>query len=59
MRLNAPSIRSLLEIFKNDPVTSAYASNLEELISKYNPLYWIHGHIHNPVRYKIEEAEVI
>jgi len=29
-------------LYKNDPVTSAYASDLEALILKYKPLYWIH-----------------
>jgi hypothetical protein len=38
---------------KNDPVTSAYASNLEDLIQEYQPLYWIHGHIHTPSDYEI------
>jgi len=56
---HAPSLKSVPELYKNDPVTAAYASNLEGLMSKYKPLYWIHGHIHTPVRYKVEETEVI
>ncbi|CAA7195240.1 metallophosphoesterase [Chryseobacterium potabilaquae] len=56
---HAPSIQSLPEHYKNDPLTSAYASNLEDLILTYQPLYWIHGHIHTPCRYKIEETEII
>ncbi|WP_342332334.1 metallophosphoesterase [Pedobacter sp. FW305-3-2-15-E-R2A2] len=56
---HAPSLKSSPELYKNDPVTAAYASNLEALISKYNPLYWIHGHIHTPCRYKIDQTEVI
>jgi len=40
-------------------VTSAYASNLKELIIRYKPLYWIHGHIHTPARYKIDQTEII
>jgi Icc-related predicted phosphoesterase len=56
---HAPSIQSVPEYFKNDPVTSAYASNLEDFIAEYQPLYWIHGHIHTPCRYKIGKTEVI
>jgi Icc-related predicted phosphoesterase len=56
---HAPSIRSVPELYRNDPVTSAYASDLEDFITKYKPLYWIHGHIHTPVRYKIDQTEVI
>lgn len=56
---HAPSIQSVPEIYKNDPVTAAYASNLESLILNYQPKYWIHGHIHAPSRYNIGETEVI
>ncbi|WP_241775070.1 metallophosphoesterase [Chryseobacterium sp. ERMR1:04] len=56
---HAPSIQSVPEKYKNDPLTSAYASNLEDFILAYQPLYWIHGHIHTPCRYTIGETEVI
>ncbi|MFC3158647.1 hypothetical protein ACFOEQ_08980 [Chryseobacterium arachidis] len=56
---HAPSIQSVPDYFKQDPVTSAYASNLEDFIIEYQPLYWIHGHIHTPKRYKISETEII
>lgn len=56
---HAPSSKSLPEKYKNDPVSSAYASNLEELITEHGPNYWIHGHIHSPTRYKIRNTEII
>lgn len=56
---HAPSIQSVPELYKNDPITSAYASNLEDLIMDFQPLYWIHGHIHTPCRYKIGDTEII
>src|SRR6187402_2222953 len=43
---HAPSIKSIPAQLKEDIVTSAYASNLEAVILKYQPQYWIHGHIH-------------
>lgn len=56
---HAPSIQSVPEEYKEDPLTSAYASDLEDLINLYQPLYWIHGHIHTPCRYMIGGTEVI
>ena len=56
---HAPSIQSVPEHFKKDPLTSAYASDLEDFILQYQPLLWIHGHIHTPSRYKIGETEII
>lgn len=56
---HAPSLQSVPEHFKNDPVTSAYASNLENFIEEHQPIYWIHGHIHTPCRYNIGQTEII
>ncbi|MFP7655542.1 metallophosphoesterase [Chryseobacterium proteolyticum] len=56
---HAPSIQSVPEEYKNDPLTSAYASDLEDMIKQYEPLYWIHGHIHTPCRYVFEKTEII
>lgn len=56
---HAPSIKSIPNEYKNDPLTSAYASNLEDIITKYRPSHWIHGHIHTPVKYKIGDTEII
>ena len=56
---HAPSINSVPEIYKNDPITSAYASSMESFIEEHQPDYWIHGHIHTPVRYHIGKTEII
>ncbi|MGV0956965.1 hypothetical protein ACTS91_11215 [Empedobacter falsenii] len=56
---HAPSIKSVPKEYISDPVTSAYASNLEDFIIEYQPMYWIHGHIHTPCRYKIGDTEII
>lgn len=56
---HAPSIRSVPEEYRKDPVASAYASDLEDIIIKYKPAYWIHGHIHTPIRYNVDETEII
>ena len=56
---HAPSIKSIPEEFKKESISSAYASDLESIISKYKPDYWIHGHIHTPMDYKIENTRII
>jgi len=56
---HAPSLHSVPEQYKKDPVTAAYASNMEEFILKHKPDFWIHGHIHTPSRYHISKTEVI
>ena len=32
--------------YRNDVLNRAFASRLEEVIEKYNPHLWIHGHTH-------------
>jgi Icc-related predicted phosphoesterase len=56
---HAPSIKSIPKEFLDDPLTSAYTSNLEDLILKFQPEYWIHGHIHTPVKYNIGNTKII
>ena len=56
---HAPSIKSIPEKFRKDPLSSAYASNLEGIIEKFQPDYWIHGHIHTPTNYEIGKTKVI
>lgn len=56
---HAPSLMSVPEEYKTDPITAAYASNLEDIILKYQPKYWIHGHIHTPVKYDIGDTKII
>ncbi|WP_333889222.1 metallophosphoesterase [Sphingobacterium siyangense] len=56
---HAPSIRSLPMKYLDDPISAAYASDMEDFIIKHQPSYWIHGHIHTPVNYKIGNTEII
>lgn len=37
----------------------AYASNLEEIIDRFKPAAWIHGHIHEPRDYTVGATRVI
>jgi len=56
---HAPSIKSIPERLRSDILSSAYASNLEATILKYQPDYWIHGHIHVPIRYNVGDTTVL
>lgn len=38
---HAPSLQSVPKQYKNDPVTAAYASNMEDFILKHQPDFWI------------------
>lgn len=56
---HAPSMKSVPIQFREDPVSAAYASNLESVIETYQPDYWIHGHIHSPVTYNIGKSIIL
>lgn len=56
---HAPSMSSLPLDRRNELISCAYVSDLEELILKYRPRLWIHGHVHNSVNYKLGETQII
>ena len=57
--VNGPSIKSVPVHYKDDIITSAYVSNFEEIIEKYTPAFWMHGHLHNSSDYKVGDCRVI
>lgn len=40
-------------------LTTGFASNLEDLIIKYQPELWIHGHVHDAVDYSLGKTRLI
>jgi Icc-related predicted phosphoesterase len=56
---HAPSILSLPDNKHADPISAAYASNLEGLIVANGPALWVHGHIHRPRDYLIEKTRIV
>jgi len=56
---HAPSARSLSPRYAQDPVSAAYASNLDALVEELAPTLWIHGHTHYCVDYTIGPTRVI
>jgi predicted phosphodiesterase len=53
----APSLASVAQRYATDPVSAAYASNLEELVRKAD--LWVHGHTHDSFDYRIGECRVL
>lgn len=56
---HAPSIRSLPERTHADPISAAYASNLESLIVEHGPVLWLHGHIHEGRDYALGNTRIL
>ncbi|MDB6079454.1 MAG: phosphoesterase [Akkermansiaceae bacterium] len=56
---HAPSPLSLHGHRRHEPVSCAYASRLEGLIMKHEPLLWTHGHIHTPQTYRIGGTRIL
>jgi Icc-related predicted phosphoesterase len=53
---HAPSYLSLNETSNMD---DAYCSNQHELIEKYKPKMWIHGHLHEQKTYKLYDTQLV
>ena len=56
---HAPSMHSQTVEFRNDPLSGAYVSDLEPLISEQGPVLWIHGHIHHQSDYQIHQTRIL
>lgn len=56
---HAPSIKSIAAKYRNDIVSAAFASNLDDFILETKPNLWIHGHVHEVFDYNIGSTRVI
>ncbi len=56
---HAPLRRSISDYHWNSLLSAAFASNLDDLILKYEPRLWIHGHTHHNVDYVFGSTRVI
>jgi len=56
---HAPSAHSLDVGFRSDPVSGAYASDLDDLIIASGVPLWIHGHTHRRVDYQLGVTRVL
>lgn len=53
-----PSLRSVHQRFKEDPLTPAFASNCDDLLDLGADL-WIHGHTHDSFDYLAGKTRVV
>jgi Icc-related predicted phosphoesterase len=54
-----PASMSVAKRYANDPLNPAFASRLEDLIEKYRPELWIHGHTHVPCDYELFDTRIV
>jgi Icc-related predicted phosphoesterase len=54
---HAPHPQSLHKSFKDDPLSSAYASDLSRCMG--NTSLWVHGHVHHSVDYQMAGTRVV
>jgi Icc-related predicted phosphoesterase len=54
-----PALMSVAKRYANDPLNPAFASRLEDLIEKYHPELWIHGHTHVPCDYDLFNTRIV
>lgn len=54
-----PASPSVARRFASNPLNPAFASHLEDVIEKYRPELWIHGHTHEPCDYQLFDTRVI
>ena len=56
---HAPTARSIAPRFHASPLNPAFASNLEGVITRFQPALWIHGHVHSSVDVMLGETRVV
>ena len=54
-----PASTSVAKRYANDSLNPAFASRLEDVIEKYRPELWIHGHTHVPCDYELFDTRVV
>jgi predicted phosphohydrolase len=56
---HAPSLGSVPEGFRGNPVSAAYATNLDDLVEHGAAELWIHGHLHSQSDYRIGGTRIV
>ncbi len=56
---HAPSALSLAPADRRNPISAAFASNLDQLVIDSRAALWIHGHVHTFQDYRLGETRVL
>jgi Icc-related predicted phosphoesterase len=54
-----PASTSVAKRYANDSLNPAFASRLEDVIEKYRPELWVHGHTHVPCDYDLFDTRIV
>ena len=56
---HAPSYKSQHPRFAGSPISGGFCSNQEHRIQRWKPDVWIHGHVHDPMDYRIGKTRLL
>ncbi len=56
---HAPTVQSIPKLYRYDNLNAVYANKWEDLIFKYNPNLWIHGHTHTSFDYQLNNTNIV
>jgi Icc-related predicted phosphoesterase len=56
---HCPHPRSVPDVFVGDKLTPAFCSDLSNIIERFQPAMWIHGHTHSSFDYMVGRTRVI
>ncbi len=45
--------------FRDDPLTPCFVSDLSEVIDRWQPALWIHGHVHDNFDYHVGATRIV
>lgn len=55
----APSPGSIADKFAGSPINAAFVSDLETHIRRWQPVLWLHGHVHDSFDYPVGRTRVV
>lgn len=55
---HAPHPFSIAPQFSGDPVTAGFVSDLSSLLTRYQPIFWVHGHTHTAFDYAVGKTRI-
>jgi Icc-related predicted phosphoesterase len=56
---HAPHPGSIAPIYKDDWATAGFVSDMSDVIEKYQPALWVHGHTHASFDYEIGSTRIV
>jgi predicted phosphodiesterase len=54
-----PSEKSVHKMYKDDPLNCYFVCEMDSLIIERQPAFWIHGHTHFSMDYKIKDTRIV